>query len=283
MDPQLDPQPTVWTQENVRQTLPSRNSESHKGSFGTAFLLAGGPDMPGAALLSGLGALRSGVGKLEIGTYRETIYSIAPQTAEATYIPDALMNVANGSHSLDHYRAIACGPGTLPDAITEAAVESLLAATPPLVLDAGALSTRSYPHRDAPLILTPHRGEFARISEFTPEQIAESPALCASAFAVDQYVTVVLKGPATIIAFPDGRIFQNPTGNAALAKGGTGDMLTGMMLGMLCCHEHFEHAVLNAVFLHGACADEYTKTRSPHTMLAHELATLLPEVWKQYE
>lgn len=283
MNPKNLPEIVEWSEEMVRSTLPKRKQDSHKGSFGTALLLAGGPDMPGAALLAGLGALRSGVGKLEIGTYRDTIRSIAHATAEATYVPDALVNVANGSLALSSYKAIACGPGTVPDALTEAAIETLLHSSSPLILDAGALSNRSYPYRSAPLILTPHAGEFARISTFSPDEIAESPAFCAHFFAVEQQVTVVLKGPHTTIAFPDGTIYQNTTGNSALAKGGTGDTLTGMMLGMLVCHQTWQHAVLNAVFLHGACADYFTKTRSAHTMLAHDIAALLPEVWKHYE
>ncbi|MFC4712148.1 NAD(P)H-hydrate dehydratase [Planococcus dechangensis] len=278
-----EPTIIVWSQEMVRHTLPKRKQESHKGSFGTALLLAGGPVMPGAALLAGLAALRSGVGKLEIGTSRETIRSIAHRTAEATYIPDALQNIANGSMPFSHYRAIACGPGTLPDAVTEAAVDTLLTAETPLLLDAGALSKRRYPERTAPLILTPHTGEFERISGFTQEEILQFPASCAHSFALEHHAAVVLKGPSTIIALPDGRVFQNSTGNSALAKGGTGDTLTGMILGMLTCHVRYEHAILNAVFLHGACADEFIKTRSAHTMLAHEISELLPFVWKSYE
>lgn len=275
--------PVPWTENDVRRTLPSREPDSHKGTYGTALLLAGGPDMPGAALLSGLGALRSGIGKLEIGTYRETIRSIAHRTAEATYAPDALIHIANRSMPLKAYKAIACGPGLTPDALTEAAVEAALDAFVPLILDAGALSRRNYPKRSAPLILTPHAGEFARISGYSPADIARSRVKLATRFAGEQGVTLVLKGPNTLVVFPDGRVFENTTGNAALAKGGTGDMLTGMMLGMLACHENVEHAVLNAVFLHGACAENYTETRSAHTMLAHDIAELLPEVWKRYE
>jgi ADP-dependent NAD(P)H-hydrate dehydratase len=96
-------------------------------------------------------------------------------------------------------------------------------------------------------------------------------------------VTIILKGNETIIAFPDGDCRMNGTGNSSLAKGGSGDTLTGMILGMLCCHENPKIAVLNAVHLHGACADEWTKKRSAHTLLAHELSELLPAVWKDYE
>lgn len=283
IDSQKPQDSSLWSQEMVRRTLPKRAQDSHKGMFGTALLVAGGPDMPGAALISALGALTSGIGKLEIGTYRETIRAIAHAAAEATYVPDALVHIANGSHSLTSYKAIACGPGMIPDALTEAAIDRLLEAAAPLILDAGALSERSYPKRSTPLILTPHVGEFSRISGYSKEQIAESPGSCAAAFAAEHHLTVVLKGARTVIAFPDGEQFHNSTGNSALAKGGTGDMLTGMMLGMLCCHENWRHAVLNAVYLHGACADEFIKTRSPHTMLAHNIAGLLPEVWKQYE
>lgn len=272
-----------WTSQHVNETLEKRSAASHKGTYGTALLLAGSRDMPGAALLSGLGAMRSGVGKLEIGTDESAISLVVPALPEATFIRNGLQQAASGKLNLQLYKAAAIGPGIVPDDTTERAVAHLLESELPLVLDAGALSQRNYSVRKAPVILTPHPGEFERITGIPASQLQEDRARYASRFASAWDVAIVLKGPSTVVAFPDGNIWINPTGNSSLAKGGTGDTLTGMILGMLCCHDNWQHAVLNAVYLHGACADKWIQTKSAHTLLAHELTELLPEVWKSYE
>lgn len=281
--PIQDGQRLFWTAIDVSATLPARDDGGHKGTFGTALLLASTRDMPGAALMAGLGAMRSGVGKLEIGTDPEVINGVVSALPESIYLREGLKKVGAGEVELERYRAIAAGPGVHPDDVTEKAVQALLASPCPLVLDAGALSMRSYPKRHAPIILTPHPLEFSRITGITKEDLAENRVFHAVSFAKKWGVAIVLKGNHTIIAFPDGDVRINPTGNAALSKGGTGDTLAGMILGMLCCHDNWRHAVLNAVYLHGACADKWVETRSAHTMLAHEITSLLPEVWKSFE
>ena len=272
-----------WTEKMVKKTLPERSAFSHKGSFGTGLLIAGSRDMPGAALLAGLGAMRSGLGKLVIGTDTEVVPIICPVLPEATYLRNGLMKITEGDMDLGQYRAIAAGPGIEPTPESERAFQQLLHSDLPLVLDAGALSKRSYDKRQAPTILTPHPGEFARLTGLDPAELQENRPHFANMLATQLGVTIILKGNESIIAFPDGESWRNPTGNSSLAKGGTGDTLTGMVLGMLCCHANWKHAILNAVFLHGACADEWTKKRSPHTLLAHELSDFLPEVWKRFE
>lgn len=273
----------VWSGEDVRQHLPRRSDDSHKGSYGTALLVAGSPGMPGAAVLAALGAMRSGLGKLVVATSRESMVPVSTFVPEATFEFDLPDRLEEPEFPFGDYRAIAVGPGMLPDALTEQAVARLLETGKPLVLDAGALSERSYAKAEAPVILTPHPGEFSRITGVPAAELQQNRASHAAEWARKLQVTIVLKGHETITAFPDGAVFKNPTGNAALAKGGTGDTLTGMLLGMLCCHDNWRHAVLNAVHLHGACADEWIKTRSAHTLLAHELTDLLPVVMKRME
>lgn len=275
--------PQLWTSEQVAATLPKRQLTSHKGSYGTALLVAGTKEMPGAALLAALGTMRSGVGKLVIATEAEAMAMIVPQLPEATYLENGLQRIAEKKTLIDSYRAIAIGPGTNPDALTEDAVNTILGSQVPIILDAGALSKRTYSKRHSPVILTPHPAEFSRITGVDVNELQKNRAFYAAIWAKKLGVTIVLKGQITIIAFPDDEVWANPTGNSALAKGGTGDTLTGMMLGMLCCHTDWKQAVLNAVYLHGACADEWTKTRSPHTMLAHELTEFLPELWFELE
>ncbi|MCD2367258.1 NAD(P)H-hydrate dehydratase [Bacillus paralicheniformis] len=272
----------IWTKDCVKGSLPKRGNGSHKGTYGTGLLLAGSDDMPGAALLAGIGAMRSGLGKLVIGTCGSAIPLIVPVLPEATYWRDGLEKAAS-SEIAESYRAIAIGPGLPLSQMTEQAVRNVLTKDCPVVLDAGALSKRTYQEREAPVILTPHPGEFSKMTGLSIQEIETNRAGYARDYAEEHGVTLVLKGNETIIAFPDGKCWRNVTGNGALAKGGTGDTLTGMLLGMLCCHENPREAVLNAVHLHGACADAWTKTRSAHTLLAHELSDLLPTVWKAYE
>ena len=275
--------PDFWTEKQVKATLPQRAADSHKGSYGTALLTAGTKEMPGAALLAGLGTMRSGVGKLVIATEPEAMAMIVPRLPEATYLLNGLERIANRKIQLNNYRAAAIGPGTEPDSMTENAVQVLLGSPLPVILDAGALSKRSYPIRQAPVILTPHPAEFSRITGVEVNKLQKNRGYYAQLWAQKLGVAIILKGQTTVVAFQDGEVWKNPTGNSALAKGGTGDTLTGMMLGMLCCHSDWRHAVLNAVHLHGACADEWSKHRSPHTLLAHELTDLLPEVWARLE
>ncbi|MBY8911895.1 NAD(P)H-hydrate dehydratase [Bacillus sp. YC2] len=271
-----------WTEKDVKDTLPKRDAASHKGTFGTALLLAGSDDMPGAAILAGLGAMRSGVGKLVIGTSAGVIPLIVPVLPEATYWRDGWEKAAAGQPK-ETYRAAAVGPGLPQTEEVQRAADHLLQAECPVVLDAGAITKRSYPARKAPTILTPHPGEFSRMTGIPIKELQQHRAEYAAEWSKRLNVTIVLKGNETIIAFPDGECRRNTTGNGALAKGGTGDTLTGMILGMLCCHKEPKHAVLNAVRLHGACAELWTEERSAHTLLAHELSELLPRVWKQYE
>lgn len=273
----------VWDLDKVKSTLPKRSDDSHKGTYGTALLVAGSPDMPGAAILSSLGAMRSGVGKLVLATAPEAIPLVVQHVPEATFERKGLTRIAGGEVDLANYRAIAAGPGLLANELTEKAVFKMLATDIPVVLDAGALSNRYYEKRQAPTILTPHPKEFSRITGVRVNELKGKQDHYARVCAKKLGCTIVLKGKNTIVAFPDGETWQNPTGNSSLAKGGTGDTLTGMLLGMLCIHDDWKHAVLNAVFLHGACADAWIEKRSSHTLLAHELTDLLPEVWKKCE
>ncbi|TWT25913.1 NAD(P)H-hydrate dehydratase [Planomicrobium sp. CPCC 101110] len=273
----------TWSKEKVVSTLPVRTADSHKGTYGTGLLVAGSRNMPGAAMLAGLGAMRTGVGKLVIGTDEQVIPIVVQQLPEATYEPNALERIAKGEMTIDNLRVTAIGPGIVPDEVAERAIHKILASGAPVILDAGALSKREYTNRIAPTILTPHPLEFSRITGVKVSELQQNRVHYARICSKKLGAAIVLKGKETVIAFPDGDTWINPTGNSALSKGGTGDTLTGMLLGMLCIHDDWKHAVLNAVFLHGACADAWTETRSAHAMLAHELTELLPEIWKGYE
>lgn len=270
-----------WNTKDVKRTLPERLADAHKGTYGTALIAAGSRFMPGAAVLSAIACMRSGVGKLEVGTEETVIPYVIQHLPETTFVPGFYERLEN--LSFDQYRVLAAGPGREADDETEHTVHTFLKTDLPVVLDAGALSKRNYQKRKSPTILTPHPGEFLRISGCEKEDLEQNRHATLSDFAMHSGVTVVLKGKQTLTAFPDGSVYENTTGNSALSKGGTGDTLTGMITGMICCHENWKHAILNAVYLHGACADEWIKTKSAHTMLAHEINDLLPELWKNFE
>ncbi len=153
----------------------------------------------------------------------------------------------------------------------------------PVVIDASALSARSYPERKAPVIVTPHPGEFSRMTGQSMKDIQSNGSHLQVNMLKSNKVIVVLKGKYTVIAFPDGSGFINTTGNSALGKGGTGDTLTGMILAMLCTHEDLHSAIANAVFLHGKCAELWTRQFSESSMLASDFADLLPKVFKEIE
>lgn len=156
-----------WTEEHVRATLPERDAESHKGTYGTALLLAGSDDMPGAALLAGLGAMRSGLGKLVIGTSESVIPLIVPVLPESTYWRDGWKKAADAQLE-ETYRAIAIGSGLPQTESVQQAVDHVLTADCPVILDAGALAKRGrprHPHAAPGRVFPNDRGARERIAE----------------------------------------------------------------------------------------------------------------------
>ncbi|WP_416825691.1 NAD(P)H-hydrate dehydratase [Ectobacillus polymachus] len=272
----------VWTEEDVKQTTPIRSPFSHKGTYGTGLLLAGSDEMPGSALLAAFGAMRSGIGKLTIGTTKFTASVLTPRLPEATYMTDGLQRVAKGDIA-NTYRGAAIGPGIEDQNITEQAIKTLFTMPMPVVLDAGALWKREYPKRSHVTVLTPHPGEFSRITDTSVADIQANRLSLASDYAKKHGVIVVLKGTYTVIAFPDGKGVINTTGNSGLAKGGTGDTLTGILLAFLCTYEHQQEAVANAVYIHGLCADEWANDYAKVSMLASDISNMLPKVLKRFQ
>ncbi|AGK53337.1 carbohydrate kinase [Bacillus sp. 1NLA3E] len=269
----------ICTISDVINTFPRRPKNGHKGTFGTGLLIAGSDEMPGSAMLSGIGAMRCGIGKLIIATSTFASSIICTRLPEATYIHKGLEKIANG-YLPEKIKAIAIGPGLSDQTLIEKALENILVSNLPVIIDASALSARSYPTRKAPTILTPHLGEFSKMVGQSITYIQANRFKLACQYAQENHVTVVLKGENTIIAFPDGSGLVNPTGNSALSKGGTGDTLTGMILAMICTHDNERAAIANAVYLHGKCAEYWTIDHSEESMLASDFSEILPKVLK---
>lgn len=272
----------VLTKEDVQESFLQRKASSNKGTYGTGFLIAGNDEMPGSALLASMGAMRMGIGKLVVGTTPLASGIIAQAVPECTYFPDGLKKVAAGEIPTG-VKAVAIGPGLVEKNRLETALLTLFDSDLPIILDAGALNERIYPERKAPTIVTPHPGEFSRMTGLSIGEIQKNRLQLASEYAVQNGLIVVLKGRNTVIAFPDGTTYVNRTGNTALAKGGTGDTLTGMLLACVTSYEDVRAAVCNSVYLHGACSDYWSQSQAQTAMLARDITLSLPFVLKEFE
>lgn len=275
-----------WMSEQVvKSTLPKRERATHKGTFGTALIVAGSDDMPGSAVLCAIGAIRCGVGKLVMASTTFAATSIIQHVPEATLLIEEKA-CPLGENIDEKTRAIAIGPGLGNQEKTTDQLRSLLQVNLPLVVDAGALlpsETWKRPSKTTPTILTPHPGEFSRLTGFSVAEIQANRMELARQYAMENHVTVVLKGEHTVIAYPDGMVIINSTGNSGLAKGGSGDILTGMLTSMLATHTDWRHAIVNAVYIHGRCAELWASKYSDRSMVASDFKQLLPEVLRQLE
>lgn len=272
----------VITLDEVASTLPNRPKSGHKGTFGMSCIVAGSHEMPGSAALAAIGAIRSGTGRLVVATEESVIPTVTSHVPEATFMADGLKRIAAGEIP-DNVRTIGIGPGLIDEALTRKALENLLNHHIPIVVDAGALDKRETWNGKGPIVITPHPGEFSRITGLSVAEIQKNRIEVAKDYARKRNVIVVLKGQYTVIAFPDGKTYINPTGNSGLSKGGTGDVLTGMLVSFLATHEHVHDAVKNAVYIHGLCADVWRETKSERSMTASDFKMLLPEALKRLE
>ncbi|WP_050614480.1 bifunctional ADP-dependent NAD(P)H-hydrate dehydratase/NAD(P)H-hydrate epimerase [Bacillus testis] len=272
----------IWTKEDVKRTYLKRKEGSHKGTYGTGLLVAGSDEMPGSSLLASVGAMRAGIGKLTVATTAYVSAIIAGRVPECTYLHDGLSKIARG-HIPEGMKAAAIGPGLNEPEVIEEALRHLLDSELPVIVDAGALKERNYPKRNAPIILTPHPGEFSKMTGIPIKDIQQNRIETARSYAQRQHVTVVLKGSYTVIAFPDGKVLVNETGNAGLAKGGTGDTLTGILLAFVSSYSDYKAAVANAVYLHGASADAWKESKAMAAMLAGDVSENLAAVMKEFE
>src|SRR5918995_1548331 len=275
----------LLTRERMRELVPARAADSHKGDFGRVLVIAGSLGKTGAAHLVALGALRSGAGLVTIATPRSCVSTLAAMMPE--YMTEALEETAAGTiefgaadRVLDMKADIICiGPGLGQDPSTAAFVQAVVERSGvPLVVDADALNAFSGdPERLAgrdgvDVIITPHPGEMARLLNVSVEAVQHDRLEHAREFAAARRVHVVLKGHRTIIAGPEGRSFVNLTGNAGMATGGTGDLLTGMIGAWFAQILDPERACKLAVYLHGTAGDLAEADEGEAALIASDLA-----------
>lgn len=253
-----------WAAADFRKTIPSRSVHAHKGTHGKGLIIGGCLEMPGSLAMSAKAALKTGAGLVTAGTIEKVISMIAASCPEATYIrlPEKDGYISSGTVlPLSSYEAIAVGIGLGRNEDTGNVVSELLYnASCPLVIDAdGIYHLKSklsiLKQRSEPVIITPHPGEMAMLLDLSISDLLSAPFHYTRKFAKDYGVYIILKGKHTIITSPKGRQAVESSGNPGLAKGGTGDVLTGIALAMIMQDQELFEALCNACFIHGKAAD----------------------------
>jgi NAD(P)H-hydrate epimerase len=284
----------LLTPEQVRASITPRAADSHKGDFGRVLVIAGSRGKTGAAHLAAMGALRSGAGLVTVATPESCLPIVAamapeymteplPESGDGSITVAALEGVLDLTHDV-----IVCGPGLGRTEAVRGFVQGLVdRATVPLVLDADAItvfaedSSSLAGREERDVIITPHPGEMARLIGATIEDVQANRIEVATDFATTRRVYVVLKGHRTLIATPEGRVFINPTGNAGMATGGTGDVLAGMIGAWLGQLLDAEAACRLAVFLHGLAGDIAESAEGQISMTATDLLAVIGDALNQ--
>ncbi len=272
--------------EDLEQQRPLRPPYSNKGTFGKVLLVAGSRDMCGAAYLSALAAYRTGAGLVKILTAEEgraPLQARLPEAVLETY-PSALLpeDVLRYQERLrrdcEWADVVVLGPGLGQAPYAKTLVELVLAEVcSPLIVDADALNILAADPRltgyfTENIIITPHLGEMARLTGKTIAEIQKDLIGTAREYGARYGITCVLKDAATVAALRDGRVYLNTSGNSVMAKAGSGDVLTGVMAGLLAQGMEEMDGVVLAVYLHGAAGDRYREENGAYGMLAGELA-----------
>ena len=289
------------TSEFVWQNIPRRARESHKGTFGSVLTVAGSAFYRGAALLAAEGALRTGAGIVTLASVEPVVSAAAACLPECCLCPcSAGVEGGIAPENVPLLRrqkatVLLLGPGlggTAQSAARAAETRTLVQQLLPgfegsAVLDADGLNAaaqllaggRELPHPAGELIVTPHPGEMARLTGLPAVQINADREGTARQYAQAWNAVVVLKGARTVVAAPDGRMLVNPTGNPGLARGGSGDVLSGMTAALLACGLPAFEAAACAVYLHGAAADRAAAEHGEYGMLPHDI---LPELGRLF-
>ena len=276
--PEILPKPEIftYTKEDLKEIR--RKKDGNKGSFGKILLIAGSKDIFGAAYLSGMAAMRTGAGMLKICTHKEnkTLFSCFPEAMLLCYEDDE--NITKElSEGFQWADVIGIGPGIGLGKQAESLLDTVLShGTKPLVIDADAIGMlkgrteqlKNYPNE---VILTPHLGEFSRLTDISIKKWKENPIKITQEIAKTLSVVLVCKDARTVISNGDKNIYLNLSGNDGMASAGSGDVLTGMILSLLAQGKDGLKAACLGVYLHGAAGDLAAKRKGRAAMLAGDL------------
>ncbi len=285
----------LLTIPSIERKLPiHRDPQAHKGSFGRVLVIAGSRGFTGASALTSMGALKIGAGLVYLAVPESLndimevklteVITISVSDSEGAFDIRSLIDLREHIEKCD---VVILGPGIGTSSPTKLFVWKLLEeAKKPMVIDADGLNClvghlnllKNYP---ADVVITPHPGEMARLMGISTSQVQEDRLGVAEKFARENGIVVVLKGARTIIASPDGRSFINPTGNPGMATGGTGDVLTGMIGGLIAQGLDPVDASCVGVFLHGLSGDIVSLKKGELSLIASDLLEAIPDALRE--
>lgn len=280
----------------VSKLFPKRSENSNKGTFGSVLNFAGSIYYPGAAFLSSIAALRAGCGLVRLATESSVIPIIASQTPDVTYIDlgtNEFGTIPKDAHKIvkeikaPSAISVGCGLSAL-NPVKEFVIKLLknyLESSVPIVIDADAINVLSMTDNPPiPLnsVITPHPLELSRLIKTDVETIQSDRLKWANYAASKLDCIVVLKGHNTIISIPNGNTFVNATGTSALAHGGTGDILCGMIAGFAAQGMKLEDASILAVYLHGKAGEIAGRKLSEYSVLASDVLNYLPVAIREF-
>ncbi|MES0349561.1 MAG: NAD(P)H-hydrate dehydratase [Desulfobacteria bacterium] len=293
----IGPKHYLLTREMTKPWFQSRAAESHKGTTGHLLLIGGSPGKTGAAVMASRAAMRVGAGLVTLGIPESLNIAMESQLTEVMTAPlpeNADQTLGLSAYGrimslLEHKNGLAIGPGLGTAKPTQNLVRRLIKTSPvPVIIDADGLNALAgslafLKNLKVPVVMTPHPGEMARLVGKTPSQVQQERIRQARSFAETHNVHLVLKGAGTVVAHPDGTILINPTGNPGMASGGMGDVLTGMISGLIVQGLSVNEAVSAGVYLHGCAADFLARSKGPVGYLASDVIEILPEQIKGWD
>ncbi|MBF0328985.1 MAG: NAD(P)H-hydrate dehydratase [Nitrospirae bacterium] len=279
---------------SVKDLLPERPRCSYKSDYGNILVVAGSKGKTGAALLTSDACLRSGAGLVTLGVPESLMQVFQPSVKEAMTLSlsdngqgmlssktlDSILNFA--AHKAD---VLAIGPGIGISKNTNNILSELIKRSPvPMVIDADGLNSiisaeRVLNKAKSPIILTPHPGEMARLTESSVAAIEKNRIDVAVSFSKKTGSYIVLKGVPTVVATPEGRAYINTTGNAGMATAGSGDVLTGIIAALLGQTMNPEDASVLGVFLHGLAGDLAADKLGEHSLIASDIISFIPDAF----
>lgn len=281
---ELSPKTFCYTKKSLLSLFPKRKSNSHKGSFGKLLVIAGSKDISGAAFFSAKAAYLSGCGLVKVVTHQNNRSMIQEKLPEALHVfyNEELYSL---EEDIRWASAILLGPGLGKSALADHLLSQVLSVQDkPVVLDADGLNLLAEKKEHIQngmvtlpnhFVLTPHLLEMSRLIDISVEELKQAPLEYVK--RTKQGAVLVMKDSRTLVS-EGKRVYVNLSGNHALAKGGSGDVLSGIIGGLLARGTEPFLAATLGVYLHGLTADEYIKHRSSSSMLASDILEMLPEV-----
>lgn len=283
--------------DEIKKLIPKRKPKSHKGTYGTMLSICGSSMYRGAAVLSSESALRCGVGILRLAGVEEVCYAVSARLPEVTFLPQR--EGENGEivgfcaqsvfEKYSGITSVLCGCGLTVTTSTKRVVCDIVENAPcQIVLDADALNCISREpeilRKSArPVIITPHWGEFARLNKCGVEELEGSAESIAENFAREFNCILVLKSYYTLIAAPNGKVRCSRAGNAGLARGGSGDVLAGMIASFAAQGLSATDAAKLGVALHGSAADRCAARLGMSAMLPHDILKDMADILHESE